>query len=186
MSTTREYPDTTYDAALVLDEALVLKKRAIALARVPAEQGQNQRQSRELVVFELAHESYGIEIRFVQSVFRLGELALLPGASAPLYGLTAWRGRLLSILDLRLVLGLPVRGLSDLSRVIVLGIERAEFGILADSVAGLRVLQPEEIRTPAEGVIPKRELVSGLTNDALIVLDAAAILRTHKDEEDST
>jgi purine-binding chemotaxis protein CheW len=173
------------DAAV--DEALVLQERAIALARVTAERrGASQGQTQELVVFELAREHYGIEIQFVQSVFRLGELALLPGASAPLYGLTAWRGRLLSILDLRLVLGLPVRGLSDLSRVIVLGAEQPAFGILADSVAGLRVLQKEEIRTPVEGVMPRRELVIGLTNDALIVLDAAAILRTHKDEEDAT
>src|SRR5687768_14835060 len=103
------------------DEGCVLTQRAAALARGSADHGSRRHeQSRELVVFELAREVYGIETRFVQSVFRLGELALLHGASAPLYGLTAWRGRLLSILDLRLVLGLTVRGLSDLSRVIVL------------------------------------------------------------------
>lgn len=153
----------------------VLEERARALARpaLPPTAGDTL----ELITFALANEAYAVESRFVQAVLRLAELAPLPGAEPPVFGLTAWRGELLTILDLRRVLGLSVGALNDLSRLIVLGEERPTFGILADAVRELVTLPASEVREPPEGVAAKREYLRGVTVGAVLVLDGEQLLR---------
>jgi purine-binding chemotaxis protein CheW len=155
----------------------VLEERARALARpvgtaAPIDE-------LEAVTFALANERYAIESRYVFEVFRLEDLSPLPGAEPPVFGVTAWRGELLTILDLRGALGLSVTALHDLSRVIVLGEERPAFGILADAVHELVTLPAAQVREPPEGVAAKREYLRGVTADAVLVLDAEQLLRIH-------
>lgn len=155
----------------------VLEERARALARpiAPAAAGETL----DAVAFALAGETYAIESRYVIAVFRLQDLSPLPGAEPPVFGVTAWRGELLVILDLRSVLGLPVGALDDMSRVIVLGTEGAAFGILADAVHHLITLPAAEARGRPEGAAGHREYVLGITGDAVLVLDADKILHLH-------
>lgn len=152
----------------------VLEERARLLARpaVPPLAGDTL----EVITFALANETYAVESRYVLEVFRLAGLSLLPGAEPPVYGVTAWRGELLTILDLRPVLGLSVAALNDLSRVIVLGEERATFGILADAVRDLVTLPASEVREPPEGVAAQRTYLRGITGEAVLVLEARKLL----------
>ena len=153
----------------------VLDQRARELARPIAAPAAGQRL--EAVTFALANERYAIESRYVVEVFRLRELTPLPGATLPVFGVTAWRGDLLTILDLRTVLGLPVSALNDLSRVLVLGLDRAAFGVLADGVHDLVALSASDIREPPAGAAGKRDYSRGMTPDAVLVLDGERLLR---------
>ncbi len=155
----------------------VLEERARALARaaVPPPAGDVL----ELVTFALADEVYAIESRYVQAVVRLVELSPLPGAEPPVFGVTAWRGGLLTILDLRRVLGLSVAAPDDLSRLIVLGEDRPAFGILADAVQDLVTLPISELRAAAEGVAAQREYLRAMTAGAVLVLDGDKLLRAY-------
>lgn len=155
----------------------VLEARARALAR-PVERGVCG-DSLDVLTFALANEIYALESRFVSAVFRLHELSLLPGAAPPVHGVTAWRGELLTVLDLRSVLGLSAAALSDLSRVIALGEDRPAFGILADEVLGVVSCPSSEIRRAPEGQSPERDYLRGVTAEALLILDAAWLLRTY-------
>ena len=155
----------------------VLEERARALARPAAQPPSGD--TLELITFALANEVYAVESRYVAAVFRLIDLSPLPGATPPVCGVTAWRGDLLTILDLRAPLGLPVTALNDLSRVIALGEDRPAFGILADAVRELVTLPAAEVRAPPEGVAAQREYLRGVTPDALLVLDADVLLRLH-------
>jgi purine-binding chemotaxis protein CheW len=153
----------------------VLEERARALARplrTPA-----PIDDLEAITFALANERYAIESRYVFEVFRLEDLSPLPGAKPPVFGVTAWRGELLTILDLRTVLGLRVTALNDLSRVLVLGTDRPAFGILADAVHDVVRLSGSEVRQPPEGVAANREYLRGVTTNAVLVLDAEQVLR---------
>lgn len=152
----------------------LLDERARALAR-PIEEAQKAA-TLDLVSFTLAGETYAIESRFVVQVFRLEELAPLPGAESPVYGVTTWRGDLLTILDLRPMLGLPVSSLNDLSRVMVLGGARPEFGILADAVAELLSVPLSELVAVSEKQGRRADLVRGITTQAVLVLDGSALL----------
>ncbi len=155
----------------------VLEERARALAR-PQEQPVPG-DSLELITFALADEVYAVEARHVNAVFKLIDLSPLPGARPPVCGITAWRGELLLILDLRASLGLSVAALNDLSRVIVLGEERPTVGILADAAREMVTLSVAALREPPEGIGVERQLLRGITSDAVLVLDAARMLRTY-------
>lgn len=151
----------------------VLKERARTLARPAALPVGG---TVEVVTFALANEVYAIESRYVVEVFRLHDLSPLPGARPPTFGVTAWRGEVLTIFDLRSVLALPVAALNDLDWVVVLGEERPAFGILADAVRGIATLTASGIGPPSEGLAVNRDYLRGVTSDAVLVLDAQKLL----------
>jgi purine-binding chemotaxis protein CheW len=153
----------------------VLEERARVLAQAPVAPPAGE--ELEVITFTLANETYAVESMLVVAVFRLTDLSLLPGAKPPVCGVTAWRGDLLTILDLRPLLGLSSTALNDLSRVIVLGEERPAFGVLADAVLELVVLPASEVREPSEGTAAGREYLRGITGGAVQVLDARTLLR---------
>lgn len=155
----------------------LLEERARSLARPAAQIPASE--TLDVVTFVLANEVYAVESRYVTAVFELIDLSPLPGAEPPVFGVTAWRGELLTILDLRQVLGLSVAALSDLSRVMVLGEDRARFGVLADAVRELVTLPATQVREPPEGLAAKREYLRGVTADAVLVLDAGALIRLY-------
>ena len=162
----------------------VLERRAQTLARPVAPPAPADRL--EAVTFALANEVYAIESRYVFEVFRLEELSPLPGAEPPVFGVTAWRGELLTILDLRTVLGLPVTALNDLSRVMVLGADRAAFGVLADAVLGLVTLSAAGIRAPPEGIAAQRDYIRGMTPEAVLVLEGQRLLHLTEPDPSKT
>jgi len=160
-----------------VDVRALLEERARVLARPVASPLAGD--ALELMTFALANEVYAVESRYVAAVFQLIALSPLPGAEPPVFGVTAWRGELLTILDLRAALGLSVTTLNDLSRVIVLGEARPAFGVLVDAVRELVTLPASEVRDPPEGVAAKREYLRGVTAEAVLVLDAGVLLRLH-------
>ena len=155
----------------------VLEERARRLARPSAPPPAGG--TLEVITFALANEVYAIESKYVVEVFRLTELSPLPGAVAPVFGVTAWRGELLVILDLRGVLGISVAALNDLSRVIVLGEERPAFGILADGVRELATLPVSEVHSAPEGLAANRDYLRGVTPSATLVLEGTKLLQLH-------
>ncbi len=155
---------------------MVLEERARALARPPLAPPTD---TIELVTFRLANELYALESRYVVAVFPLSQLAALPGAKPPVFGVTAWRGELLTVLDIRPVLGVGSAALSDLCRVIVLGQTKVAFGVLVDAVQDLVSLPLSDIREPPAGVAAARQYLRGITSQALLVLDAGHLLDLH-------
>lgn len=156
---------------------LILEERARALAR-PAQQARPAGR-RELLVFVLSGELYALETRAVREVARFADFTAVPGASPFLLGVTNLRGEILPVFDLRRIAGIAERGLTDLSRLIVLGEEdRVELGLLADEVREVRSVAHAEIfDPPAELSAAGHHLFRGVTSDAVIVIDGDALLR---------
>ncbi len=163
----------------------ILLERARELAIVPAREVRGDEMF-ELITFTLAGERFGIETRSVLEVFRLADLTTLPGAQAPALGLTAWRGRLLTVLDLRAALGISTTALNDLAYVIVLGAERAAFGVLADVMTNVIAQPRTDVRAPADGLGSRRASLLGVTPDALMIIDASHLVREFGEGEQAT
>jgi purine-binding chemotaxis protein CheW len=161
-------------------EQAILHERARELAR-PSRAAET-RDELELITFALADETYAMETRYIIAAFRLTDLCPLPGARAPIFGVSAWRGDLLTILDLRSLLGVSVTSLNDLSRVLVLGERRAVCGVIADAVLDLVRVPAMELQDPSHGVTMNRALIHGITRDAKIVLDGKAVLNSYADQ----
>jgi purine-binding chemotaxis protein CheW len=152
----------------------ILEARARALARPAAARPDAVL---TLVTFALANETYALEARYVFGIRTLTTLTLLPRAPAPVVGLTVWRGALLKVIDLRPVLGLPVEALHDLAWMIAVGDERPAMGLLTGAPRDLMTVAPEDVALPQEGVAPRRDYLRGITADAVLLLDAAALIR---------
>lgn len=152
----------------------ILRARAKALAgesRAPA-----ATPALAVVEFELAHERYAIESRYVREVFPLKELTPLPGAPAFIRGVIHFRGRMYAVLDLRKAFDLPDRGLTDLNKVLIVHGAGVDVGILADAIAGMRLVPLEDIQPTLPTLTGiRREFLRGVTADGLVVLDADAV-----------
>lgn len=158
------------------DKAL-MDERARTLARVPA-QAPRAGEMIELATFALANERYGVERRYVREIVRLTGFTPVPGTSDFLVGVINLRGEILAVFDLRKLLGISESAFSEQSRVIVLGGEHIELGLLADAADEVSVLRADELLEPPGSVAGiGREYVRGVTKDALIVLDGDVLLK---------
>jgi purine-binding chemotaxis protein CheW len=155
----------------------VLEERARALARVPAAVA-GAAEGIEVVTFALAGEEYAVPTRCVREVVRTADYTPLPGAPPFLLGVLNLRGDILALVDLCALLGLPGGGPADRAHILVLGEDRPEFGVLADAAHEVRTLLPGEVLPLPDSVsAAARPFLRGVTREALILLDGAALLK---------
>jgi chemotaxis signal transduction protein/hemoglobin-like flavoprotein len=102
---------------------------------------------RLLIEFELAGESYGVEISTVREIIRVQEITRVPGVPDVVEGIINLRGVVVPIVDLRKRLGVTVTEQGINSRVIVTEIDEALVGVLVDAVTGVIRLTSENLQT---------------------------------------
>jgi purine-binding chemotaxis protein CheW len=155
---------------------VVMDERARALARVP-HKPPSAAEVVKVAVLSLGTERYALETCYVRRVERLEELTPIPGAPDFLIGVINLRGEILDVFDLRILFGIPVGEVTERSRVVVLGDQRDEFGVLVDAAHEVTTLRLEEVLEPPGSVAGiGRHFLRGVTARTLIVLDGAALL----------
>ncbi len=166
----------------------VLRARAKAMTQEPA-QPRDEASELEVVEFRLAHESYGLESRFVREVYPLKEFAPIPCTPSFVLGIVNVRGQLFSVVDLRKFFDLPIKGLTDLNQVIILQTDTMEFGVLADAILGVRQISRGNLQSSLPTLTGLRaEFLLGVTPERTVILDAAKLLASqdlivHEDVE---
>jgi chemotaxis signal transduction protein len=161
----------------------ILHERARQLSRPIANASTTKRV--DAVSFSLGRERYAVDARQVFAVFRLESLTPLPGARPPVAGVTPWRGDVLTVLDIRSLVGATPTALDDLARVIVLGNERPELGLLADRIDDPLQLDAGSVHPlSADRASRGSEILRGVTSEAVVVLDAHALLARQSAAED--
>lgn len=153
----------------------ILRARAKALAK-PLTEPRIQAEAEELLVFTLAGERYGIEVSQIEAVTPLLGLTPVPGAPPFVLGVMNHRGRILTVLDLREIMGLPQPGNQKDSWVVVGKGKDALFGLSSDSSGEIGWVESDEIVSrPSFGNGGARAFVRGLTRDMVAVLDLEAL-----------
>lgn len=127
------------------------------------------------IIFELGGERYAVAAHAVLQIVALRELTPLPSAPLPLFGLTQWRGDVLTVLDVRELLGVPRHGLADLARVIVVDGSHHVFGVLADAVRDVRDIDIDGVQPLPADDADRGTLLSGITDDGVLVIDSDAL-----------
>ncbi|MGI9951181.1 chemotaxis protein CheW [Moorellaceae bacterium AZ2] len=102
-------------------------------------------QERQYVVFQLANESYGIAIEYLQEIIRVPQVVRVPLVPPYVRGLANLRGTILTIYDTRLQLGLPDGSDDESSRVVVVRYNNRQAGYIVDRIEGVRDISPEAI-----------------------------------------
>jgi len=155
----------------------ILKARADALAK-KEEMSDADEACLQVAVFLLAHEIYGIELTYIREVCLFKEITRIPSVPSFVLGIIAFRGQILSLIDLKKIFDLPVQKIDERSRVIVLHSDTMEFGILADEVIGVRAIPLSRIQGPYQGT--GAEYLRGITPDRMAILDAKELLSDKK------
>ena len=99
----------------------------------------------QLVVFDLAEESYGIHIAAVESIIKMQAITQLPQTQSYVKGVTNLREVVLPVIDLRLRFGLPVQELTRQTRIIIVSMGGLKMGMVVDGVS-------EVLRVPDEAI----------------------------------
>lgn len=167
---------TNVNRDLTQDEVKgVLRARARALARQPIQESAEG--SLEVLEFLLTYETYAIELSWVRETCPLTDLTPLPGTPAFVAGIINVRGQIMSVIDIRRFFDLPIKGLTDLNKVIILNNGEMEFGILADEIAGTRSLPLADVQPPLPTLTGIREeYLKGVTGGRTVLLDGAKLL----------
>jgi purine-binding chemotaxis protein CheW len=152
----------------------ILKERARALARVPAKE--TDEELLEFVRVTVAGESYGLDTTLVEEVMLGTALTQLPCTPVHVTGIIARRGEILSVVDLRPLLGLPLDGQG--AQIVVLSDGRMEFGLLVDAVTGVEVVPVSRLQRKV-GVLSgmRADFLQGVTENGVAILDVLRILR---------
>lgn len=157
-------------------ELALLEKRARELARAPLDPTETGA-FLDIVQFTMARACYGVASQFVKEVQPLRDFTPLPGLPPFVLGILAVRGRVVSLVDLKVFFAIPERGLSDINHVVVLSGPDMEFGILADELLGVRRLPEAELQGDIATFSGRRkEYLHGVAPDGTVVLDAGKIL----------
>ena len=131
----------------------------------------------EVVEFELAGERFALELPRIREVIPLRRLTRVPCTPTFVSGILNVRGRVVSIIDLAVVLQLPERELGEDGRAIIMASEKMEFGILADRIVSIRSVDRASIQPGLSSLNGKSATYTkGVTEDGLAVLDGDRIL----------
>ncbi|MDD5092893.1 MAG: chemotaxis protein CheW [Dehalococcoidia bacterium] len=116
---------------------------------------------RQLVIFSLANESYGVDIGTVNEIIRIQEISRVPRTPAYVQGVINLRGRVIPVVDLHKVFDFADRETTKESRIIVVDILEQQVGIMVDAVT-------EVLRISADSVEPPSSMIATGDSDYLL------------------
>lgn len=107
-------------------------------------------EEQQLVVFELASETYGTDIAYVQSIIQMQDITVVPGAPPFIEGVINLRGTVVPVVNLRTRFDLPSAENDEEEGVIVIvELDGEQIGMIVDKVTDVIEVAEEEIEPPS-------------------------------------
>lgn len=100
------------------------------------------------LAFTQGRERYGVLLEEVVEVQGLEHYSPVPGAPPFVHGVMHFRGEILSLLDLRRLLGVPETGLADVHAVIVVQADGRRAALAATQLEEIASVASQELRQP--------------------------------------
>lgn len=148
----------------------ILKERAHRLAVEKVEQ--QEKDTTNCLIFKLESEKYGIESRYVNKVILLQDLTPLTGMPPHLIGIMNIRGRIIPVISLKMIFGIPDSKSVSSNHVIVIQVGEAVFGICADEILGLLEVLTENIQNSLPTLTGIRvAYLKGVSREGIVLLD---------------
>ena len=116
---------------------------------------------RQIVVFGLANEHYGVDIDSVESIVNLLPITAVPDAPDFVAGVTNLRGEVLPVIDLRKRLGLPLTAETRDTRIVVAEVDGSKVGMKVDEVS-------EVLRVAESAIEPPSPVVARVDSDSIV------------------
>jgi purine-binding chemotaxis protein CheW len=129
-------------------------------------------QARQLVVFTLGAEEYGVPITLVQEIIRYTAPRPIPGSPPHVEGVINLRGRIIPVVDLRSRFG-AFGERPDEAKIVIVELSEATVGIIVDEVKEVLTVSGDQTEPPPEGAGDAEylEAVAKLEGRLLVILD---------------
>lgn len=137
---------------------------------------------RQVVVFQLARETYGVAIQWVREIITVQTVTRLPGAPAFVEGVINLRGHVIPVIDLRKRFGLEASVDPRRTRIMVVEVQPHTIGLVVDAVSEVLRLQ-ESLIEPAGNILAGVDVafiqgVAKLENRLIILLNLGRLLES--------
>ncbi|HHV81477.1 TPA: chemotaxis protein CheW [bacterium] len=143
-------------------------------------------EERQLVVFSLLNENYGIDIYKVQEIIQYRDITYVPKAPPFVKGVINLRGRIIPVIDLKERFGLPEKEVTPDTRIIVVEISSQTIGLIVDSVTEVLRIPNTNIEPPPPVTTIEADFIEGvgkLDERLIIILDIDRILTKEEKRE---
>ncbi|MBI5310083.1 MAG: chemotaxis protein CheW [Actinobacteria bacterium] len=136
---------------------------------------QSEGSGRQLVVFTLGAEEYGLPIKSVQEVIRYQQPRTVASSDPTLLGVINLRGRIVPVHDVRSVLNVASAAGEDGEKIVLINVEDSMSGVVVDDVSEVLTVATEEFEDlPASG----NPIVEGVVKAGerlIVLLDPVAL-----------
>jgi purine-binding chemotaxis protein CheW len=129
--------------------------------------------TREVLVFVLGKEEYGVDILKVQEIRGYEKVTPIPSAPAYLKGVVNLRGIIVPVIDLRMKFGLANPTYDSFTVVVILRIGGRVIGVVVDGVSDVARLGANDVKpAPQLGGVVDASFLAGLAtqNDRMVLL----------------
>ncbi|MFH0758230.1 MAG: chemotaxis protein CheW [Bacteroidota bacterium] len=154
----------------------ILRERAKKLAAV-ASREEDSAETLEFLQFSLADEQYGLETNAVSEVLPMQDLTPLPCTPDYVLGLFNARGKIVTVIDIKKIFGVPGRGPGEMNKLIIVSAAGLEVGILADTIRGIQTIPFSDLQRDIPALGDQRErYLKGITRQQTVLLDIHRLL----------
>ena len=142
----------------------------------------HQSRTHLLAAFKLRDSLYALDAAIVLEVIRVAEISPVPHAPAEVIGVINLRGRIVTLIDIGLILGFAPASISSQSRIFIVE-DRGEYtGLLADQVSEVTEVADPDLQVPPAN-IPQEQLkfcrsVYRVSGRVVLLLDTTALLES--------
>jgi purine-binding chemotaxis protein CheW len=162
------------------------EKDRIIIEADGSDEEQSVRKTARVLVFSLAGETYGIDIKQAKSVVKLDMITRVPNAPEFIAGVMNLRGDVISLIDIRYFFGLGQRERSEGARAIVVDSAFGAVGIVVDGIRFTFDVAEDSIQPPLATLNSKlagyTKGEAQLDGGILILLDLEKILLSEEIE----
>lgn len=141
------------------------------------EAGQTEKQ---LVVFDLATEAYGVDIGAVREIIRMQDITKVPRCPEFVEGIINLRGSVIPVVDLRKRFSLTVSEQSKDNRIVVVDIVGRDIGVIVDAVNEVLRIQGDSVAPPSSVITTTDSAyllgIAKLESRLIILLDLEKVL----------
>jgi len=154
----------------------ILKKRAAELAATD-ETGSISQETNNFLKIQLGQESYAIPTSHLSELVKFDYITEIPCTPDYISGVINLRGKIISIIDLKKLLGLRYSDFTGSSTIVIALHDSRTLGFLVDSVLGTEDISKEFIQyniDQLDDIVGK--FVLGICHDSTIILDVPSII----------
>ena len=133
--------------------------------------GKHGSSDRQLVIFKIAGEEFGVDINEVKEIIRWEEVTRIPNTETYIKGVINLRGSIVVVNDLAMKLGLPSKDVDDDTRILVVEVDGNTVGMVVDSATEVLHIEGEKVQEAPDMI------TSGIDHN---YIDGVGVLDEHR------